>query len=97
MADVVYVRGLKCRRLPPTRKHRLAIAPGILGSVYGVDATGHARYFEYDIAGALAFAGAHEHNDPRVWKATGHRSYVTSGHTECNPRPSGGKCLWVLR
>ena len=81
----------------PTLKHRLAIVPGILGTVYGVNAEGEARYFDYDREAAYAFAGLTADSvDVRYAKPRGRYSYVRSGATDANPRP-GTKCLWVLR
>lgn len=84
------------KKAPPTRRHRLAIAPGILGTVYAINEQGEARYFDYDREGAYAFAGVSVDRDPRFSTAPGGVSYVRSGATECNPRP-GTRCLWILK
>ncbi len=75
-----------------TKKHRLAISPGILGTVYGVNAEGEARYFDYDVDGALAFAGVTWDGDPR-WDLTRVRAaYVKDVDSGANPAPSR-KCM----
>jgi hypothetical protein len=80
----------------PTQKHRLAIAPGILGTVYGINEEGEARYFDYDLEGAYDFAGVSGARDPRLSTPPSRAMYVRSGATECNPRP-GTKCIWVRK
>lgn len=83
-------------RKPPTLRHRLAIAPGILGTVYGINADGEARYFDYDIAAAYEFAGVTTEADPRIAKPRGRYAFIRSGAMEANPKPST-RCIWVLR
>jgi hypothetical protein len=81
----------------PTRNHRLAISPGILGTVYGVNEQREARYFDYDIAGAMAFAGVAEVGaDPRLAPAPGRYSYVRTGCLQADVRP-GRRYIWVLK
>lgn len=84
------------RRIRRTKRHRLAIAPGILGTVYGINDAGEARYFDYDREGAYKFAGVSADADPRLDIARERRSYVRSGALEANPRPKT-RCIWVLR
>lgn len=86
------------RNARPTLKHRPAIVPGILGTVYGINAEGHARYFDYDRAAAFAFAGVTAAADPRLAAVPADRryGYVRSGATEANPRP-GKRVIWVTR
>lgn len=78
----------------PTRRHRLALAPGILSTVYGVNAAGEARYFDYDYAAAYAYAGVTADADPRRSRPTEAAQYVHSGATEANPGPRT-VCVWV--
>jgi hypothetical protein len=52
--------------MPPTQRHRLAITPGILGTVYARNEAGVERYFDYDWKGAMAYAGVRQDRDPRV-------------------------------
>jgi hypothetical protein len=80
----------------PTRRHRLAIVPGILGTVYAVNEAGEARYFDYDRAGAEEFAGVAAGKDVRYSVPPKRAQYVRSGAMEANPRPKT-KCVWVLR
>lgn len=89
---------LPTRLMRPTQRHRLAIAPGILGTVYGVNAAGEARYFDYDHAGAYAFAGVTDDPalDARLSTPPERRQYVLSGATSANPTVRT-RCLWVLR
>jgi hypothetical protein len=54
------------RTMKPTAKHRLAIRPGILGTVYGYNAAGVERYFDYDREAALAYAGITRDSDVRL-------------------------------
>jgi hypothetical protein len=82
------------RRARPTRKHRLAIIPGILGTVYGVSPDGEARYFDYDRAAAEAFAGITPGSDLRFSVPPGRYAYVRTGCTDANPGPAT-RCLWV--
>lgn len=83
-------------RKPPTLKHRPAIVPGILGTVYGINDEGEARYFDYDRAAAEAFAGVSPDRDPRYAKNKRRVSYVRSGALEANPRV-GTPCIWITR
>jgi hypothetical protein len=83
-------------RKPPTKKHRPAIVPGILGTVYGINDQGEARYFDYDREAAELFAGVTADRDPRYAKNRRRVSYVERGATECNPRV-GTPCIWILR
>lgn len=70
MAKTVKVlRKVNARHMKPTQKHRLAIEPGILGTVYAYDDAGNRKYFDYDYDGALAYAGVTEDRDPRTWKS----------------------------
>lgn len=80
----------------PTKRHRLAIAPGILGTMYAVNEQGEARYFDYDREGAYAFAGVSDDRDPRLSIPPSRAMYVRSGSTECNPTPRT-RCIWILR
>jgi hypothetical protein len=88
---------MSARRMKPTRKHRPAIVPGILGTVYGINDDGEARYFDYDREGAEAFAGVTSERDPRYAKVTADRraSFVRRGATEANPRVGTG-CIWIM-
>lgn len=83
------------RRMKPTKRHRLALSPGFLGTVYGTNADGECRYFDYDMAAAREFAGVTADADPRNWPAEAYQ-YVRSGYLEGNPKP-GERCVWVLR
>ena len=80
------------KRAKPTKAHRLAIVPGILGTVYGVNKDGEARYFDYDLAGAMEFAGPG--TDPRWSVPPRPAAYVTSGEVHANPGPRT-RCLWI--
>ncbi|MGH9095580.1 MAG: hypothetical protein ACRDXE_10505 [Acidimicrobiales bacterium] len=84
------------RDMPPTHKHRLAIVPGIFGTVYGVNAEGEARYFDYDQAAAYAFAGVSGLSaDVRRARPPRPSRHVNSGCMEANPGHYD-RCLWVL-
>lgn len=85
------------RVMKPTRSHRLAITPGILGTVYAVNDQGECRYFDYDYAAAMEFAGLTQARDPRYYHATRACSYIRSGATEANPRVNGAKCIWITK
>lgn len=62
------------RKMKPTQKHRMAIWENMLGTVYARNDAGETRYFDYDWAGAIAFAGADDTSrDLRTWKLD--RSY----------------------
>lgn len=92
-------------QLPPTLKHRPALTFGILGTVYGVSPAGEVKYFDYDWAGALKFAGVCDDNlelldglDLRV-SAT-KRDVILPGYTMWYPERKvarGDKAWWVLR
>jgi hypothetical protein len=88
--------GVTAREMRPTLKHRLAISRGIFGTVYGANAAGEARYFDFDYQAAAAFAGVKQELDPRWSRPSGRYAYVKSGCLEANPRP-GEWCLWVTR
>ena len=89
--------GLAVRKMKPTMRHRVAITNGILGTVYAINAEGVCKYFDYDYAGARAYAGLDTARDIRLAKPPrkGER-HVTKGATEANPRDDE-RCLWVLR
>lgn len=78
----------------PTRRHRLAITNGILGTVYAVSPEGEARYFDYDFQAAYAFAGILPGSDVRLSVPRERAQYVRSGATEANPGPRT-RCLWT--
>jgi len=98
MSETVTLLGgrVTARKMRPTQAHRLAISPGILGTVYAVNAQGEARYFDYDWDAAIAFAGITPGCDPRFAPPRGRYSYVRSGCLEANAR-IGCKYLWVRR
>jgi hypothetical protein len=53
----------------PTKAHRKAIWESMLGAVYAQNDEGEIKYFDYDWAGARAFAGVEEQGrDPRIFK-----------------------------
>lgn len=87
-------------RKRPTLKHRLAISPGILGTVYGVNAAGVARYFDFDLVGAMAFAGVDASNtsgqDPRWSRPLARAQYVRDGNIGAEPK-ARDYCLWILK
>lgn len=83
------------KKARPTKNHRLAIVPGILGTYYAVDERGECRYFDYDREAAFAFGGVTPDRDPRQAPA-GPYQYVRRGATEGNPKP-GQACIWVLK
>ena len=87
-----------CTVKPPTRKHRPAVWECMLGTVYALNTAGECRYFDYDHAGALAFAGVSPGADNRLYRVTPllNYQYVKSGPTEANPRV-GQRVLWVPR
>lgn len=91
--------GAKCRKMAATRSHRPAIWENMLGTVYALNAEGECRYFDYDHAGALAFAGVdvtNEAGDNRLAKNPGGVSYVRKGPSYSDPR-RGQLVLWVKR
>lgn len=83
------------KKAKPTKKHRLAISQGILGTYYAVNEDGECRYFDYKRDAAYEFAGVTWTADPRIYPAKAGQ-YVKSGHMEGNPKP-GARCIWVLR
>jgi hypothetical protein len=82
----------------PTLQHRVAIVPGILGTVYGINEEGEARYFDYDRKAAERFAGFTADSDPRLHPISRglYANWVKSGATEANPRP-GTRVIWIRR
>lgn len=90
-------RTILVKKARPTRGHRLAISPGILGTVYAVDEHGTARYFDYDRDAAYAFAGLDaEDADVRLSVPAELRQYVRRGALEANPGKYT-RCLWVRK
>lgn len=74
------------RKAKPTKQHRPAVWECMLGTVYAANDAGTTRYFDYDWAGALSYAGVEEEGrDPRLARAD--RNYAGDG-----PR----KGRWVL-
>jgi hypothetical protein len=53
------------RRMRPTLRHRPALHPGLLFTVYAHNEAGECKYFDYDYDGALEFAGIKE-GDPDI-------------------------------
>lgn len=92
----ILIGGLTVKAARPTLKHRLAIAPGIFGTVYAINAEGEARYFDYNYAAARAFAGLDTATDIRYAKSRGRFQFVRTGAIEANPRV-GTPCYWVAR
>lgn len=93
---MIKFRGWKIvvKKAKPTRKHRLAIVPGILGTVYAVSPSGEARYFDYDRDAAYAFAAISPRADLRLSVPTGRYQFVRSGALEANPGLRT-RCLWT--
>ena len=85
--------GVPARKMRPTKKHRLAIYAGILGTVYAVNEDGDVEYFDYDLEGARAFAGIVADSDPRIGKPDNYRYTNSDGY---EPR-KGQNALWVLK
>jgi hypothetical protein len=98
MPDTVPVLGgrITARQMRPTLAHRLAISPGILGTVYAVNDALECRYFDYDWDAAVAFAGITPGRDPRFAPPRGRCSYVRTGCTEADARP-GRRYVWILK
>jgi len=82
--------------MKPTKKHRPALVYGMLGTVYGINAQGEARHFNYDWQAAVDFAGIDQDMDLRFGSPVQLASYVTSGAIEANPRAKT-RCFWVKR
>lgn len=82
------------KKAKPTKKHRLAITPGILGTVYAVSPEGEARYFDYDLPGAYAWAGLTADSDLRYAIPPERAMYIRSGAFEANPNHRT-RCIWV--
>ena len=81
----------------PTLKHRLALAPGMLGTLYAVSPAGEARYFDYDYEAARAWAELDAGTDIRYGPPPQRGvQYVRSGAVEANPNPHS-RCYWVKR
>jgi hypothetical protein len=80
----------------PTRNHRPAVWECMLGTVYALNDAGECRYFDYDHAAALAFAGVDVKADNRSHRVTRllNFQYVKSGAIEGNPNV-GKLVLWV--
>lgn len=79
----------------PTRRHRPAVWEAMLGTVYAMNAAREVRYFDYDHAAAVEFAGL---GDDVRWgkrpKAWGPCRWARSGATEAEP---GFKlALWTI-
>ncbi len=95
--------GVTCSALKPTRSHkkgannhRPAVWDCVLGTVYALNDDGECKYFDYDLKGALEFAGVAPDRDPRAYRLGHDRAYryVTKGATEGNPRV-GNMVLWI--
>lgn len=86
--------GLVVREMRPTLKHRLAIAPGLLGTVYAMNAAGEMRYFDFNYQAARKFAGLDAGTDIRFARPIGPYRFVKSGATDGNPYPYQ-RCYWV--
>lgn len=93
--ETTYLK-VPCKKMAPTRGHRPAVWEAMLGAVYALNSAGECRYFDYDHAGALAFAGVVEGADNRLHPITKllNFQYVKSGPAEANPRV-GRQVLWV--
>jgi hypothetical protein len=87
--------GVELADMRPTRRHRLAIVPGILGTVYGVDSAGRARFFDYDYEAAAAYAGVTAAADPRSAQPRERAQFIRSGAAGANPGIRT-RCVWVL-
>lgn len=90
----------EARRMKPTLKHRLAMWPGIFGTVYAVNPQGEVRYFDYDWPAAKRWAGIdkRKRQDLRVYRAD---RYTAPDHSPMGmwddlPRV-GSQCLFMLR
>lgn len=89
-----FAHGLTVRNMRPTQKHRLAISPGILGTVYAMNAAGEIRYFDADYEGAREFAGLNDAIDIRYARPIGPYRFVKSGAYWGNPGVKD-RCYWV--
>lgn len=80
-------RGSNGRFKVPTRKHRAAIWENMLGTVYAMNPKGKVKYFDYDYAGAVAWAEITAASDVRrgryTWGVGGGPS-----PSESAPRPN---------
>jgi len=64
-----FLRGMKAipyRRMKPTLKHRVALRPGMLGTVYALNEEGVERYFDYKWEDAIRYAGVGSDRDVRL-------------------------------
>lgn len=77
----------------PTKKHRPAVWENMLGTVMAASPDGEVKYFDYDHAGALAFAGVGPDKDPRVAKAPQTRR-IGNGDEVLS---KGKTALWITR
>jgi len=85
--------GVEARLMKPTQRHRLAVWECMLGTVYAFDGT-KTRYFDYDHAAALAYAGVTQDSDPRLAVKPGRYRYTNDSVTEPGPKQ---KALWILK
>lgn len=81
------------RTMPPTKQHRPAIFPGILGTVYAVNDDLQVKYFDYDFDAAYAYAGVTPDRDVRRARKPRNRNVTYTGHP-CEPK--AGSSLWIL-
>lgn len=86
---------IEIKKAKPTGRHRLAIVPGILGTVYGVNEHGHAKYFRHNVEAAYEYAGVTQERDPRLFLPVSNHRHVLSGAMEAEPVRT--RCIWVLR
>lgn len=81
------------KKAKPTKSHRPAVWEGILGTVYAMNDTGEAAYFDYKYGEARDFSGVNEEDrDLRLWRNPGGTSWT--GDPVTNPR-KGQLVLWV--
>lgn len=97
-----YFLGVKCSTLPRTKRHRAAVWECMLGTVYAVNDAGECRYFDYNHAAALEFAGVTPERDPRAHKVRREDNYnwikVRPKGTPCYDNPRVGKLvLWITK
>lgn len=93
--------GTRCKLAPRTNAHRPAIWECMLGTVYAMNDARVTKYFDYDHAAAIAYAGVTSERDPRLHKVRQQDNY--RWHNEHNGEqilgsPRVGKLvLWITK